>query len=627
MSRRLFFFLSANTLRISEEAAQTLWTFTQPVWFFLTAAFAANLTAAFFEGSTIGALALALKTLSGPPQISVAALLGRFGQWMAWPSVVLNRESLFLSLVFIAVVTQVLRSALQFLGVAATAQVQVYVQSEAHRRMFTRIMRLSFPQVSRYRLGDLTDYLNQARSLHEICASLNVIVSNMLLVGMYALLLVCVSWPMTVAALSIYWVVSRGLRSVMVTIRYHANRAMASMTVVTSHTTELLQAMRLLHTFARQEHAIGTMNNLMAEWIRNRRRATVWGAIVPLVMDTVTVIGVAVFLIGGYRIYGAGGGATVPRLLTFLLALYRMAPRIGLIHSSFAVLANLSPSVARMTELLNEPEVRSAGQDRERFHGMSERIEFYHVTLQYQPDELPAVMDLSFCVSKGSFTAVIGVSGAGKSSMVDLLLQLYEPTSGSILVDGKNLSSFDVSSWCERLGVVSQDQFLFHASIRDNIAFGNPQATLEEIIAAARAAHAEEFIKRLAQGYDTVVGDRGYRLSGGQRQRIALARALIRQPDILVLDEATSALDSESEHLIQQAMEEQRGQRTVLAIAHRLSTIWHADHILVLEQGRLVEQGTHAELLGRGGIYARLWRLQSEGVPMPQQAPALADTS
>lgn len=627
MSRRLFSSFCANMLHISEEAAQTLWTFAQPAWLFLVAAFAANLIAAFFEGSTIGALALALKTLGGPPQISVAALLGRFGQWMAWPPIMLNRESLFLSLVFIAVVAQVLRSTLQFLGVAATAHVQVHVQSEAHRRMFTRIMRLSFPRVSRYRLGDLTDYLNQAKSLHEVFASLNVIVSNMLLVVMYALLLVCVSWPMTLAALSIYWVVSRGLRSVIVTIRHHANRVTASVTAVNSHTTELLQAMRLIHTFARQERAIHTMNGLMAEWIGNRRRTTMLGAIVPLIMDTVTVIGVAVFLIGGYRIYGAGGGATVPRLLTFLLALYRMAPRIGQIHGGFAVLANLSPNLARMAELLREPEAVSAGQDRARFRGLSERIEFHRVTLQYRPDELPAVADLSFCMSKGSFTAVVGVSGAGKSSMADLLLRLYEPTSGSVLVDGKDLSSFDVSSWRERLGVVSQELFLFHASIRDNIAFGNPQATAEEIVAAARAAYAEEFIERLAQGYDTVVGDRGYRLSGGQRQRIALARALIRQPDILVLDEATSALDSESERLIQQAMDEQRGLRTVLAIAHRLSTIWHADHILVLEKGRLVEQGTHQQLLANHGPYARLWQLQSEGMARPHQTPAMADAS
>jgi len=199
-----------------------------------------------------------------------------------------------------------------------------------------------------------------------------------------------------------------------------------------------------------------------------------------------------------------------------------------------------------------------------------------------------------------------------------LLLRLFEPTSGSIWVDGIPVNHFRRSSWREHFGVVSQEPFLFHASIRENIAFGRPTATMEEIMAAAKEAHAHEFITRLASGYETEIGDRGYRLSGGQRQRIALARALLRQPEILVLDEAMSAIDSESEHFIQQALDEQRGTRTVIGIAHRLSTITGADQILVLAQGRLVEQGTHQELLAKNRVYARLWQLQSED---PGEAP------
>jgi ABC-type multidrug transport system fused ATPase/permease subunit len=189
-----------------------------------------------------------------------------------------------------------------------------------------------------------------------------------------------------------------------------------------------------------------------------------------------------------------------------------------------------------------------------------------------------------------------------------------------MLVDGVDLRMLDVALWREQLGVVNQDPFLFHASIRENIAYGKPTATMEEIVAAAGAAHAEEFIAQCAEGYETIVGERGARLSGGQRQRIALARALVRQPRMLILDEATSALDSESELQIQRALDEQRGARTVLAIAHRLSTVAHADQILVLAEGKLMEQGTHHELLAREGIYARLWRLQSG--QQDQQVPA-----
>jgi ATP-binding cassette subfamily B protein/subfamily B ATP-binding cassette protein MsbA len=246
------------------------------------------------------------------------------------------------------------------------------------------------------------------------------------------------------------------------------------------------------------------------------------------------------------------------------------------------------------------------------FPGLRQAIELRGVTLRYHPEEAPAVAEVSCTVPQGKFTALVGISGAGKSTVADLLLRLFEPTAGAVLVDGVTLKSFSPTSWRARVGVVSQETFLFHASVRENIAFGKPDATLEEVVAAAKQAYADEFIRRLADGYETVIGDRGYRLSGGQRQRIALARALIRQPELLVLDEATSALDTESERFIQQAMEGQRGKRTLLVIAHRLSTITGADQILVLDAGRVVEQGTHETLLAHEGIYARLWRLQSE---------------
>jgi ATP-binding cassette subfamily B protein/subfamily B ATP-binding cassette protein MsbA len=240
-------------------------------------------------------------------------------------------------------------------------------------------------------------------------------------------------------------------------------------------------------------------------------------------------------------------------------------------------------------------------------------IEFRHVTFRYKPDEPPALVDFSVRIPYGRFVAIVGGSGAGKSTMVDLLLGLFEPTKGAILVDGTELRTCDLVAWRGRLGVVDQDPFLFHATIRENIAYGKPDATTEEIMAAVRAAHAEGFIARLSDGYETVIGERGCRLSGGQRQRIAPARALVRKPDVLILDEATSALDSESERQIRSALEEQRGQRTILTIAHRLSTISRADQIGVLMEGKLVAQGTHQQLLMRNGPYAHSWRLQSEG--------------
>ena len=209
----------------------------------------------------------------------------------------------------------------------------------------------------------------------------------------------------------------------------------------------------------------------------------------------------------------------------------------------------------------------------------------------------------------------MGESGAGKSSVVNLLLGLFPPTEGRILIDGKNILEIDVASWRQRIGVVEQDSFLLNATIKDNIVFVNTSATMEQIRSASEQAYATEFIESFEDGYEGMVGDRGHKLSGGQKQRIALARALVRNPELLVLDEATSALDSMSEQLVQRALEALHHHRTMLIIAHRLSTIRNADMIIALDKGKIIEQGPPAELLNQDGYFRRLWELQTGKKP------------
>ena len=562
---------------------------------------------ALFEGSSIALLALAVQVIGDPSGSSYGS-----------PAKLLNAihletrpETLFLWFVLLAIVAQVLRSGLQFLGDVLTASVQSRVQRETHHRIFAHILRLSFPQVARHRLGNLTDYLQQAENMHKIFGKLNELARSLLLVAIYGLILLWLSWPLTLAALVAYSFVSLLIKKIIETIEHHSKTCTQTLIQLNEQTTEYLQGLRLLHTLGQQEQTIQTVEGLSHQAMADRRKATVWVSSVEPLVDILTVVGTGAFLLGGTLTLVPRGMISLPLLLAFLLTLHRVTGRLRTVHSALVHLALLIPNVDRILEILSQEPSQTKTVGRA-FTSFRKEITFDRVTLRYQAEEMPAVSELSLVMPKGSFTALVGVSGAGKSTIADLLLKLFEPTSGAIRVDGIDLRQIEPVSWRSRLGVVSQDTFLFHASVRENIAFGKPDTTEQEIAAAACAAHAHEFIRQLSQGYNTVIGERGYRLSGGQRQRIALARALLGRPEILVLDEATSALDSESEHLIQQALDEQRDRHTLLIIAHRISTVARADRIVVLSGGRIAEEGKHPQLLAAEGIYSRLWRLQSE---------------
>ena len=298
----------------------------------------------------------------------------------------------------------------------------------------------------------------------------------------------------------------------------------------------------------------------------------------------------------------------------FVFVLYRLKPRIQGIDNLRLQLISLGAAVKDVHALLDpadKPYTRSGSVPHD---GIEAGVRFERVTFRYAPGDRPALDDVTLAFPAGRTTALVGPSGAGKSTVVKLLFRLYDPDDGAITVDGRPLPALDLADWRGRAAMVSQDVYLFDGTVGENVAYGREGATEAEVEAAARAAHADGFIRQLAAGYDTPVGDRGVRLSGGQRQRIALARAVVRDPDLLLLDEATNALDTVSEHVVQEALESFSRGRTTVVIAHRLSTIEKADHIVVLDGGRVAEEGTLADLVARGGIFAEMYRLQYQSV-------------
>jgi ATP-binding cassette subfamily B protein len=292
--------------------------------------------------------------------------------------------------------------------------------------------------------------------------------------------------------------------------------------------------------------------------------------------------------------------------VAYLGRLYAPATALATIHvqvmSAFAVWERLFAILDAVPTVQDAPEAKLLPQ-------ATGHLVVEHVGFHYRPD-VPLLQDISFEVAPGQLVALVGPSGAGKTTLSYLLSRFYDPTAGRILLDGNDLRSVTQESLQAQIGVVTQEPFLFHTSIRENLLLARPDATLAELENACRAAHIHDAIAALPEDYDTVVGERGYRLSGGERQRLALARVILKAPAVLILDEATSSLDSQSEALIQEALKPLMAGRTTVAIAHRLSTILHAHQILVLERGVIVQRGTHQDLLAEGGLYQRLYHEQ-----------------
>jgi subfamily B ATP-binding cassette protein MsbA len=305
------------------------------------------------------------------------------------------------------------------------------------------------------------------------------------------------------------------------------------------------------------------------------------------------------------------GHLSAATFITFLYAFYNIIePAKQLSGAMFSIRKGMG-ALERVEQVLQSPETIGDAENAIPIKRFEKEVEFKQVSFSYQNTDRAALSEINFRLKKGKIIALVGASGAGKSTIADLLPRFYDVSEGQILVDGHDIRTLRLYDLRELMGIVSQEAILFNETIRSNIVFSNQKATQTEVEEAAKAANAHDFIMDMPDGYDTNIGDRGNKLSGGQRQRITIARAILRNPPILILDEATSALDSESEHLVQEALDHLLKNRTALVIAHRLSTVQYADEIIVMDQGRIVERGTHAQLMEQGKYYRRLVELQA----------------
>ncbi|BAY07384.1 ATP-binding cassette domain-containing protein [Calothrix sp. NIES-2098] len=472
------------------------------------------------------------------------------------------------------------------------------------------LLEIDLDYYAKTRVGDLINRLGgeTGRAASAVGSTVKLIILGITILVFVGLLL-SISWQLTIAATVLLSLVTLINQSAIARSKIFGKQLSDMSKAYSIAVLEALNGMRLVKSTGNEAREFHKISKL----IRTREKADFQSqvnseAIAPL-SEVMGVIALMLIVLLSKTFFADQIVSLSTVILTYLLVLLRVLPLISQLNAIRSGFASTATSVDVVNDFLslNRPFM---GNGQLTYTKLQEGISFNSLTFAYPGHEKLVLQDVTLDLPRGQTLALVGSSGAGKSTLADLLPRFYDPIAGSITIDGKDLREFDVISWRKRMGIVSQDTFLFNESVRYNIAYGKPEASEDEIITAAKQANAYEFISKLPQGFDTLIGDRGVMLSGGQRQRLAIARALVQNPEILILDEATSALDTVSERLVQTALDDLSRDRTTLVIAHRLSTVQKADQIAVLDKGRVVEVGTHEQLLQKGGYYSHLYSMQ-----------------
>lgn len=484
-------------------------------------------------------------------------------------------------------------------------------------KIFERIMRMNHRNLDGQASANTLNVLTAEtwRSSEAITAFIHLVVA-ICMFGVFSLLLLLISWQLTLVVLTSMAAISGIARWLTRKVRSLGKRVTLANEMLQTRMLDGVEGNAVIRAFGHETYEQGRFDRAADRVSRARIHVGKLSELVPPVYQILAATLLVSILFVTLQTPG-----NLPTILVFIFLLYRLQPKMQQIEHARVNLSALQESVERVTAFLEQDTTDDLHSGPHSFERTEREIRLDGVSFRYEEGGEAALQDVDVVIPEGKTTALVGPSGAGKSTLVKLLLRFYDPDEGVIRVDGQPLPDLDLDDWRSTLALVSQDVYVFNTTVRQNIRYGRLDATDEEIKEAARKADAHRFIQALPSGYDTQVGDRGARLSGGQKQRLTLARAIVRDPQLLILDEATNSLDSISENLIQDALDLLSRDRTVVIVAHRLSTIQRADHIVVLEEGRVVEQGCFEELLANEQLFARLYRLQHEhnGAALPHE--------
>jgi len=517
--------------------------------------------------------------------------------------------------VLIAVVTGAAMYAVSYF----TESLSQSIGNDLRVRLYSHLQQLSLAYYDTTRVGTILSTLTsdvQTIQSFASTATLNIVTNTLTVVGMIVVMLLC-RWDFTLIAVAVTPLLFLFVLRVNKAVRTAVREVRTHQSDLTAILQEGLQSIQVVQAFGREDHQAAQVRaasmNTVTAWLNARRVSSLLSPIVGMAIALCTGL---VLWRGSLLILA--GTMTVGALTVFLAYLAKFFQPIRDLAQMTNTIAQVSVAFERVVALMDTDKVipeTATPTDPSQLRG---EIIFNHVAFGYDP-ELPVLRDISVTIKPGEMVGIVGATGCGKSTIASLIPRFRDPDAGGITIDGVDVRDYALRKLRAQIGFVLQDTVLLRGTVRDNIGFGRPDATEDEIVEAAKLANAHEFITRMPNGYDSVVGDRGMTLSGGQRQRIGIARALIRDNPILILDEPTAALDAESEHLVVEALERLVAGRTVIAIAHRLSTLRNADKIIVVEDGVVSEDGSHDHLLALDGVYAQLHHLQFDQRRRPRQ--------
>ena len=490
--------------------------------------------------------------------------------------------------------------------------VQFRLITELRNKLYVHFHKLSLSFFNQHKSGELTSIIvNDVENMRRtLTTSFQRLFVEPISIITFTGLLFIINWQLASISVIIIPIAGFIIINISRSIRRKSRRTAVKIAGITNIITETLTSMRVVKAFAMEDYEVGKFlrqTNNYYKLIFHRTRLASLASPITEIMGV--IIGVALLWIGGLEVL-SGQGLTSEDFIRFILIMFSALQPIRVLSNVLAEIQVGAASAERVFGILDiEPSIMDEVNAIEEISFHNE-VAFDHVFFQYNDGEEHVLQNISFSLDKGTVVALVGSSGAGKSTVADLIPRFFEPTSGAVLLDGIDIRKIKIKTLRQIMGIVTQETILFNDTIAGNIAYGQDDISIERILSAAETANALEFIERLPKKFDTVIGDKGVRLSGGQRQRLAIARALLKNPPILILDEATSSLDAESEKLVQQAIEKLMVDRTVLVIAHRLSTVVNADKIIVLKTGQIIEMGTHDQLVASEGVYRSLYKVQ-----------------